>query len=120
MKTRFIGSDNAEDLNQFIGTENYYKLGNLVYTDGVNYLCETRKCQWLLVDIMLFSSNVIQLKDKDFLTCELVVENKSGELIFADGNGEVLFSNDIEFTDFKDDGVCLYLHEGVLMLPSEY
>ena len=113
---RFKGSDNAEDLRQFYGTENYHKLAAIVYTDGVKYLCDSRKCYWLLTDIMLLALNVNGLKVQPFMTCELVRDGIGADLIFTDGNGNILFVHNIEMTDFADEGVCLYYIEGVLML----
>lgn len=117
---RFNGSSNAEDLKMYYGTDNYYKCMTLVYTDGVKHLCETRKCYWLLTDIALQSAFNKDLKREPFITCELTKSDNSALLIFTDGNNNVLYTYDYDLTDFSDDGVCLYLNEGVLMLPSEY
>ena len=117
---RFNSSNNAPDLKQYIGTENYYKALTILFTDGVKHLCESRKCYWLITDIALYTSYVMELKKEPFLTCELIKSSHKNALIYTDGNENIVFSQDIEFTDFPDEGVCLYLIEGVLMLPSEY
>jgi hypothetical protein len=117
---RFKGSRNAEDLKMYYGTENYYKCMTLVYTDGVKFLCESRKCYWLLTDIALQSAFNKDLKREPFITCELIKNETQAILVFTDGNNNVLYSYEYDVTDFADEGVCLYLSEGVLMLPSEY
>jgi hypothetical protein len=117
---RFKGCNNADDLKMYNGTENYYKCLTILYTDGIKHLCESRQCYWLITDIALYTSYVMELKKEPFLTCELIKTSEKNTLIYTDGNNNILFSQDIEYTDFADEGVCLYLIEGVLMLPSEY
>jgi hypothetical protein len=40
--------------------------------------------------------------------------------ICDDGDGNVVVSQTISFSDFRDDMLTLYFTEGVLLLPSEY
>lgn len=118
--SRFKGSDNAPDLQMFIGTENYYKCMTMVYTDGVKHLCDSRQCYWLLTDIALTTSFILTLKSEPFLTCEFTKTENGAMLTYTDGNNNILHTHPYEYTDFSDDGVCLYFIEGVLLLPSEY
>ena len=37
-----------------------------------------------------------------------------------DGNGRIVFSKDIEYTDFPLDEIVFYFTDNVLMLTSEY
>jgi hypothetical protein len=37
-----------------------------------------------------------------------------------DGNGRVVFSERLEYTDFPPDGITLYFTNNTILLPSEY
>ena len=37
-----------------------------------------------------------------------------------DGNGIIVFTKQIEFTDFPLPEIALYFTDGVILLPSEY
>jgi hypothetical protein len=120
---RFSSSENANDLLQFTGTEEYYKNGNMphiLYTDGVKHLFETRSCYWLgnlIAGLHLFNKAIRQ---QGFVSCEFTAQSSEGMLILTDGNDNILHEEKILFTDFTDKGVCLWLIDGVLLLPSEY
>ena len=120
---RFSPSENAHDLKQFSGTEEWYKnvsMPHLLYTEGVKHLFESRNCYWLgnlIAGIHLFNRVI---KPEDFVTCELTTEGSEGMLTFTDGNDNVLHEEKIPFTDFPDKGVTIWLVNDVLMLPSEY
>lgn len=115
--------DNPSDLNEFYGTEVYHHVSympDIRYTDGVEHMAETRDAYWLLHLIYLRSRNIKAIIQEPFVTAELSVEGDSAVLVFTDGNDNILHSEYIEHTDYPDDGVCLWLINGVLMLPSEY
>lgn len=111
------------DLSGFIGTENYYKYGKILLTDGVKYLAETAKCYWLL-DIVAsaqITPKIHQyLKEDDFQSIKLVVKNKKAVFTIDDGNKNILYTQNIKYTDFPLDEIKLYLINNVLMLTSEY
>ena len=113
------------DLNQFIGSENYYKhfLG-YHYTDGVKYLAEKAGAYWLIDAILSHVHTNRKLRDEDFLSWKLVPTENSGCILTGDdGNNNILVTQDIPFTDFPfkevDDDFMLFFSEGVLFLPSE-
>ena len=115
--------DNPSDLNEFYGTENYYKnelTPDLRYTDGVKHVAKTRDAYWLLHLIYLRSKSIKAIMQEPFVTAELSVEDDSAVLVFTDGNDNILHAEDIEYTDYPDEGVCLWLVDGILLLPSEY
>ena len=125
MKTqpRFSSDNNAEDLQEFCGTEDYYKsfiMPHFVYTEGVRHLFDSRDSYWLGQLISGLYSYNEKLKGESFITCELSVESHTGVLVFTDGNDNVLLQEKIPFTDFPDKGVSVWLVDGVLLLPSEY
>lgn len=110
-------------LGQFIGAERYYRLPlpKLIYTEGVKFFAEKAGCYWLLVDIGLFLKDRPELKNQYFLNITLdVQENNRADLIFDDGNDNVLFKRNYKFTDCPIGKWQLFYTSDVLMLPSEY
>lgn len=89
------------NLEGFIGTESYHRIFpfKTVFTDGVKYFAENAGAFWLLTDINLFLHKS-ELSKQDFLCIKLVVgENRKADLIFDDGNENVLFKRHYRFTD---------------------
>ena len=74
----------------------------------------------------MLSSAVIQPYNKrvaaeDFQVWKLAVQpDRSATLTCDDGNGNVVFSKKIEYTDFPLDEITLYFANNVIHLPSEY
>jgi hypothetical protein len=110
-----------EELNQFTGTENYYKhwLGKIVYTDGVKYLADKADAYWL---IDLIASYQPTIKNVPFQIWVLKVNaDKSAEItMHADTNEPILVKQSIKQTAFPLDEIKLWLIDSVLILPSEY
>ena len=113
----------------FSGSETWYKHGDLplVYTDGVKWLLTTLECYWLLNDIALFSEKL--RKNNDFITVKFTAKDHyHGELVFEDGNDNVLLTKKYEFADLltpKESIRLFFILDGgfnkhVLLLPSEY
>uniref|UniRef100_A0A6M3IW27 DUF6876 domain-containing protein n=1 Tax=viral metagenome TaxID=1070528 RepID=A0A6M3IW27_9ZZZZ len=110
----------ATDLQQFTGTEHYYKyIGGLKLTDGVKYLAETAQCYWLLDIIASYAAGLH--KKEEFLVCNLY-KNADNSALFTinDGNDNILIKQEIPYTDFPMDTVKLYCISFVVLLPSEY
>lgn len=112
-----------QELRQFIGTENYYKLAFGKITDGAKYLADAAGAYWLVDDICIHNAFTRTLKaNRDFQVWTLT-KNKTGrgaKLVAEDGNKTKLFSTRIPFTDFPLDSIQLYFINGVVLLPSEY
>ena len=115
-------------LNEFTGSECYYRhaLTKLVYTEGVQYLADRFGCYWLLDRILIEASLNKNLSKEDFqvwtLSREVTLTRKELGFVLSctDGNGRVLFSESIEYSDFAAGKVTLWLTDRVLLLPSEY
>jgi len=122
MDTELKESDlNQRSLDQFTGTENYYKhmLSGYTYTDGIKYLAEKGKSYWLIDKILILTRYTKKLQE--FGVWELVVsEDKTAVLTCEDGNGHKLYTETIDYTDFKLDKVEVWFESGVLILPSEH
>lgn len=109
------------ELNQFYGTQKYYRHFNLLLTEGVYFLANEADCFWLMDIIFSYTSN---FKEEDFITCQLTVKNSKGKVVFDDGNNNKLLSQKISYTDFPLDKIKLYItkyeSQFVVMLPGEY
>ncbi len=110
-------------LEQFIGTEYYYPLWpRVLLTDGTRFLADTVGCYWLMDAI---ASHVQHLDKKEvFASCKLTVSKGSAKLIIDDGNGNILATQKIPYTDFPLDSTHLYAclndNQWIILLPSEY
>ncbi|MBE9599879.1 DUF6876 family protein [Pedobacter sp. MC2016-24] len=114
-----------DQLNQFIGTVNYYKhpLG-FHYTDGVQYVASKYGTYWLLVDIGVHIRRSPKLMQNYGFICWTLKRNSPQEDSFTltaeDGNYNLLFKISIPYSDFKADQLSLWFEGGVLLLPSEH
>lgn len=119
---------NASDLDQFSGTENWYRHAinrRVTFTDGMKFLADKAGAYWLLDEIALAQSRP-RLKGEGFQVWRLKLDGKGCMLTADDGNDNVLLTKAIEFTDFPLDELKLYVADGgpdntrVIMLPGEY
>lgn len=113
---------NNMELNQFTGTEQYYKsnmfVPKMVHTDGVEYFCREASAYWFL-DIV--ATEVFPLLENDpFLTIYLTVKDGKAEIIVQDGDISRLMQKQISFTDCPEGVYSFFLTDNVLMLCSEY
>lgn len=115
----------SADLDQFIGTEHWYRhwLGKVTYTDGVKYLAEHagNGAFWLIDEIAINQINP-KIKSEEFQVWELKIdlEKSRGVLTCDDGNGNVVFTKRLDFTDFPLPEIKLYMVDRTILLPSEY
>jgi hypothetical protein len=116
------------ELRQFIGTENYYRhslLRSFVYTDGLKYMAEICGAYWLIDAILSYQSSKIirthhRLMQFQFWRLKVNLENHSAVLSCEDGDGTVVLTQELEFTDFPLAEFTCYLINRVMLLPSEY
>jgi hypothetical protein len=105
------------DLEQFTGTEHYYRHPinrRVCYTDGAQYLAERAGAYWLLDEIAIIQPYNNRLAAAEFQVWTLVVSADN------DGNGNIVYSKEIPFTDFPLDEVNLWFSNGVIYLPNEH
>lgn len=117
----------ACELSQFTGTEQWYQhplMPSVTYTDGVQYFAEKAGAYWLL-DILATEVAPL-LKTEDFIKVVVSVKNEKAGIAADDGNGNVLWSRGISYTDCPDGDWSFYVLPGgpgmtsVILLPSEY
>ncbi|HET6844831.1 MAG TPA: hypothetical protein VFK06_24590 [Candidatus Angelobacter sp.] len=112
------------NLEQFTGSETVYRHGlmkNVLYTEGVHYVAEKGSAYWL-IDEIATSQHLKQVAGEEFQHWTLTVNlaNRTAVLVCDDGNGNVVFSKEIEFTDFPLDHINFYFTNQTICLPSEY
>lgn len=113
-----------DNLNQFIGTEHYYRLlPTFVVTDGLKYLMDEAECYWLtqLYGLHLVS---IDVHENPFTVLKFVRMGRGGIVNIEDGDGCVLVQQRLDYTDFPFDVYSLYAcwdgEVWIGMLTSEY
>ena len=111
-------------LAQFTGSEHWYRHGinrNVLYTDGAQYVAEHAGAYWLLDEIALIQPYDKRVATEEFQVWKLKVKpDNSATLTCDDGNGNIVFTKAIEFTDFPPEGITLYFTNNTILLPSEY
>ena len=101
----------AQQLSQFSGTENYYRImPNVLMTDGAKFIADNGEAYWLMTTI---ASYLPEFTEKEtFIVANLTVsrsENSCTALLkLDDGNDNILATQFIEYTDFELDEIKLY------------
>ena len=112
------------DLAQFTGSENWYRHGinrNVLYTDGAQHVAEHGGAYWLLDEIAIIQPYNKAVGAEEFQVWKLAVRpDRTATLTCDDGNGNIVFTKEIEHTDFPLDEITLYFTNNVIHLPSEY
>lgn len=108
------------ELEQFNGTEQYYKgfLG-VLNTDGVQYLA-LNGASWLVTDISSIVRLKTNVKDEEFVAIKVIVENSEAVAEYSDGNGKLLYLQKYAYTDLSEGEYKFYFTDNVLMLAGEY
>jgi prepilin-type processing-associated H-X9-DG protein len=113
------------DLLQFSGgTLRYYRHGlnrNVLFTDGAKYVADEGGAYWLLDIIAISQLHDKRLRRQPFQVWGLAVQpDQSATLTVDDGNGQVLLTQNIAFTDFPGAGITLWFSGNVIYLPVEH
>jgi hypothetical protein len=112
-----------KNLREFTGTENWYRHAlnrHVTFTDCAKYVADEAGAYWLLDEIVLAQAYVKAVENEAFQVWELKVANDKATLDCDDGDGNVVFTKEIAFTDFPEPGIKLYFTDNVILLPSEY
>lgn len=117
-----------EQLQYFNGTEMFYSLPLLKtrFTDGLKYLANIADCFWLITDTSVIAKSLMNRSEFitiDFKRLTLEKQDYSGyeaEIIYSDGNDNILETHGYRVTDFPLDELRLFFVNATLMLPSEY
>ncbi len=124
------------DLEQFRGSENYYKHGlfgrRFVHTDGIQFVAESVGGHWL-IDLIASHQTNPKVRREPFQIWTVKLNGKGGAMVFAqrDTGERRLCQQFIEHTDWPESlqGFRCYLERGsldgetiswILMLKSEH
>ncbi len=112
------------NLAQFTGTQRYFQSNifskKITHTEGVQYLVENG-AGWLVDAIVCHYITNPKVRKEEFLAIKLLVgKNQKGELWIEDGNDKLLARQKLEYTDFPEPGIKLFMTDNVILLPSEY
>jgi hypothetical protein len=112
------------DLAQFTGSDNWYRHSinrNVLYTDGAKHVAEYGGAYWLLDEIAIVQPYNKAVAAEEFQVWKLAVRSdRTTSLTCDDGNGNIVFTKEIEHTDFPLNEITLYFANNVIHLPSEY
>lgn len=114
----------STELTQFTGTESWYRhpiVRKMLYTDGIRFMMNKAGAYWL-VDEIAFQQYHPRVKTEEFQAwiLEVNLEASTGALRCEDGNGRVLCSKQIPYTDFPLAEIKIYVSDKVILLASEY
>lgn len=118
----------AEDviarLRQFRGadeTEQVEAYPTLYLSQGVAWLCQETGCHWLM-DMIYSFQQLPQIAREPFQVIDLAVdpEKHTGRVQVGDGNDNIVFSQDLRYTDFPLAKLRLYFSNRVVYLPQEH
>jgi hypothetical protein len=114
---------NAADLAQFTGSEQWYGHGivrDVLFTDGAKYVADAGGAYWLLDEIALAQRYEKTVAGEEFQLWTLKVNSDhTATLTCDDGNGNIVFTKAIEYTDFPLPEIALYFTNSTILLPSE-
>ncbi len=112
------------DLNQFTGTENWYRHAlnrHVLFTDGAKYVADEAGAYWLLDTIAICQRTQKRVAAEEFQVWRLSVHpNRTATLTCEDGNGNLVYREPIGFTDFPCPEITLWFENNVIYLPSEH
>lgn len=112
------------DLQQFTCTDQWHRHGinrKVLFTDGAKYVADTAGAYWLLDEIAIIQPYDKRVAEEEFQVWKLAVRpDHTATLTCDDGNGRIVFTKAITFTDFPLDEIRLYFTDNVILLPSEY
>ena len=112
------------DLAQFTGSEHWYRhalVRSVLFTDGVKHVADAGGAYWLLDEIAFAQRYEPTVIGEAFQCWKLTVNHdQTAVLNCGDGNGRVVFSKRIEYTDFPLPEITLYFTNNTILLPTEY
>jgi len=113
---------NKDELKNFTGSEHWYRINKTILcTDGAKYVAETGGAYWLLGEIALSQAFEKKVAAEEFQVWVLKVNpDQSATLKCEDGNGHIVFSKKIPWTDFPLPEITLWYSNNVIYLPSEH
>lgn len=118
--------DLTENFGSPCGTDAYYKYAlskHIVYTSGIDDLCRTRRCYWLIDSIASYQTEK-KFQKAVYQYWRLAVKDGEATLYCHRGDGREIHSHDIPYTDLPDGNILISAvwNEGpvlIIALPIE-
>jgi len=114
----------SRELMHFTGSESYFRHGivrEVVFTEGAKFLADRAGAYWLLDEIALCQRYEERVAAEEFQLWTLAVNlDQTGIITCDDGNGQVVYTKRLEYTDFPMSEIKLYCINNTILLPSEY
>ena len=114
----------ASRLGAIHGQGKWYRHGlvrSVLFTDGAKYVADAGGAYWLLDEIALAQRYEKRIAAEEFQHWKLTVNlEHTGVLTCDDGNGNIVCTKRIPFTDFPLKEISLYFCNNTILLPSEY
>jgi hypothetical protein len=112
------------ELDHFTGSETWHRhalVRTVLFTDGVKYVADAGEAYWLIDEIAFAQKGNPSVRAEPFQSWTLkVAPDHTATLTCEDGNGRIVVSKAIEYTDFPLPEITLWCTDNVILLPSEY
>jgi hypothetical protein len=113
----------AADLDHFTGDDHLFldPVWRVRYTEGVRHIAEHGAAYWLIDAIAGAQREIAAVRAEEFQvwTLTVLVARQTGVLACDDGNGNIVYSKALEYTDFPLSKLKLYFENNTLCLPAE-
>lgn len=111
-------------LRRFHGSEIWRRhpvFQNFTYTEGVHFLVEYGRADWLIDLIFVCQYEIPALRNEAFQIWQITAgDNDTFHLICRGGDGTELHNETLPRQELPLENVKFYFKDSVLMLPSEY
>jgi hypothetical protein len=93
---------------------------SVLFTDGAKYIADEGGAYWLLDTIALLQLSNKRIGAEEFQVWLLAVRpHRTATLTCEDGNYNVVYTKQLEFTDFPVPEITLWFENKTIYLPSE-
>lgn len=109
-----------DSLAHFTGSETFTRyLGGYILSEGALHVAKEAGAFWLM-DAIVSHQCEPKVAKEEFQVWKLAVDGDSALLTCDDGNGNVVVTQAIHFTDFPLKAITLWVQNKTIFLPSEY
>ena len=77
-------------------------------------------CTNSLLELIFSHQNFVEVRGEDFQKWTLTKKEDACTVMVSDGNGNIIKTIEISFSDFPIEEFNLWFCDGVLLLPQEY
>ena len=113
-----------ESLRHFTGSERWYRHGlnrSVLFTDGAKHVADAGGAYWLLDAIAICQRCEKKVAAEAFQLWTLKVNaDRTAVLTCDNGNGSIVYTQLLDYTDFPLSEIKLYCTDNTILLPSEY